>query len=606
MIPPRVLATVALLGLVVWGLTVPFAYTLDDRGIVYGNTTVERFDLHAMFTAPYRAGSTVEEDPDAEGYLYRPVPLLTFAFDRALFGEHPAGGHLTNVVLHGMFAVLAYAVLRRLRTSVEVAGAAAMFALLHPVHVESVANIKHREEILAAIGVLGAWWLLERGWAATRRRAAWSGIAAVAFLAALLSKESAIVALLVLPLSSVMLFSRSERPWSRIAALHVPLLGALAAWLAMRTAAIGAFATTLGNEVFFVPSEGFITRLLTSAKVWASWYVGRGIFLMSYPTGFSTRTEVLVETGWPSPWAWAGLLLVTASIVGAVVAFRRGRRDVAYWIAFFWIALAPTSNVLIPIGSVGAYRFLYLPSLAWGVLGGFTLAAGIARWGSRDRASKAYWAIVTGLAIVFAIATAIESRNWRNDATLNLADVRRTSNPRARYVEAWAAPDVASRERWLRDAVRIFESVPGSARGTDTTVLAKSYHDLADIALDRGQTSEAEALAKQALDVLETDWRFRRYRAYPLALLARGAERRGDRVAAIARWRESSGAEPVFAVAYRERARLEAEAGSPERAAAVLREGIAALAAANKAWLREDQAALEGMLRDLENSRTER
>ena len=43
-------------------------------------------------------------------------------------------------------------------------------------------------------------------------------------------------------------------------------------------------------------------------------------------------------------------------------------RRIGFWIWFFWIALFPTNNLIIPIGSVGAYRFLYLPSLAWGVL----------------------------------------------------------------------------------------------------------------------------------------------------------------------------------------------------------------------------------------------
>ena len=57
-------------------------------------------------------------------------------------------------------------------------------------------------------------------------------------------------------------------------------------------------------------------------------------------------------------------MCLAAAFLG-IRAWRRGRKLPCFAIAFFFATLAPTANLLIPVGSIMAERWMYLPSLGW-------------------------------------------------------------------------------------------------------------------------------------------------------------------------------------------------------------------------------------------------
>ena len=86
-------------------------------------------------------------------HQYYPLVLSSFRLEHHLWGLHPLGYHLINVLLHGMNAVLLWLILRKL--GMRGAWIAGVLFALHPVMVESVAWITERKNVMS-----GAFYLL--------------------------------------------------------------------------------------------------------------------------------------------------------------------------------------------------------------------------------------------------------------------------------------------------------------------------------------------------------------------------------------------------------------------------------------------------------------
>ncbi len=128
---------------------------------------------------------------------YYPLVFTSFWIEHQLWGLSATGYHLTNVLLHALAAILLWRVLARLRVPGALL-AAALFAV-HPIHVESVAWITERKNVLSAVFYLAALLLFLRfrpageaspGW--RKRPAIDYALALAAFVAALLSKTVAV------------------------------------------------------------------------------------------------------------------------------------------------------------------------------------------------------------------------------------------------------------------------------------------------------------------------------------------------------------------------------------------------------------------------------
>ena len=124
------------------------------------------------------------QHPEALYYRGFPVVYTTFWLERRLWGLQPIGYHLVNIAFHVLNAILAWLLLKRMR--LRGAWIAAAIFALHPVHVESVAWISERKNVLSGMFyllALGSYLRFEDG-----RSRGWYLSSLGLFFAALLSK----------------------------------------------------------------------------------------------------------------------------------------------------------------------------------------------------------------------------------------------------------------------------------------------------------------------------------------------------------------------------------------------------------------------------------
>lgn len=386
---------VALLAAAVYANSIPNGFALDDEFIIVNNERVHGIDrLPEAISEPYW--------PNAPGRigLFRPLTTATFAVEWELWGHDPRPFHVTNVALHALASVLVFALLLAVLTrarhteadgdpapaTLAAAAGAAVFAV-HPVHIEAVANVVGRAEVLAAVFVLAAALLYVAGDLTRTRRRLRAGavVIAAAYFMGLASKEIAVTLpalLLVLEAGRGDVGRGGGAPgfrayvgrvlerWPAYAASGA----ALVAYLVARSAALG---TLVGNDTasFLQPLTG-VERLMTAVSIWPEY-----LRLMVFPVDLAADYSpgVLMPVHEPGIELLAGLLV--GLLAGLVVAATwRRARGVALGVVFFAVAVLPVSNLVVPIGVLLAERTLYLPSVGLALV-----VAGVWVWVSRER-----------------------------------------------------------------------------------------------------------------------------------------------------------------------------------------------------------------------------
>ncbi len=166
-------------------------FLYDDYSFIHKNTLIQQFDgtmVSRVFQSYYMAH-------------YVPVTLLSFAFDIAVAGYEAWWFHLVNIVLHAGSTLLLFSIFRRLAGNLWIGFGVAFLFAVHPLHVESVAWISERKDVLSVLFMLAAWrvWLSYRETqTALKRRVMLYSLSFVLFCLAALSKVSAVVLPLVL------------------------------------------------------------------------------------------------------------------------------------------------------------------------------------------------------------------------------------------------------------------------------------------------------------------------------------------------------------------------------------------------------------------------
>ncbi len=388
--------------------TLRFQFVHDDRGIIVENPATHSWHAVPGYFVSGVWGGVV---PAFLANAYRPLYLLWFRINDALFGPHTAGWHFTSVVAHVVATYCVIILAQRLFREWPAALFSGLVFGLHPVHMESVAWISGVDDPLVVALIIPAYlcWLRSRESGGGGRR--WVGASLALYGLAMLIKEIAIVLPLILFASLWLDFPRPLEPRPResmqrfLQALKalLPFVALTAAYLMVRMAVL---------KGFWQPAAHI--SWLTVVLTWPSLLVFYAKLLL-WPAGLSPfyGLEYVFHPTWRNTILPALALLLVAVGLSKWASHSRSTALVIPWLI---VPLLPVLNVQVfGNGNFAHNRYLYLPSVGFAMLVGAALAR--VKVGSQYSGvihSFQIW-IAIGLAVVMGLAINLEDRYYSND-----------------------------------------------------------------------------------------------------------------------------------------------------------------------------------------------
>jgi tetratricopeptide (TPR) repeat protein len=394
---------------------------LDDDKLVYQNPhimSLSHENLRVIFTSFHY-------------FLYTPVVLLSYAIEFHFFKLNPFGYHCTNLCLHLCNVALVFWLILLIGRKRAVGAGVALLFALHPLHVESVAWISERKDVLYAFFYLGSLILYVRYLKTLRAR--YYCLSLALFFCSLLSKPMALSLPFVL-----FLLDFVEHRRGRVKNILVEKLPYFAAF------AVFAWITLAGNRGFMaavekVPSLLWYGKNIGIAHYALLIYLGK----LFYPVHLAAVYPLLIFPGTMPAVLFAAVVVVWV-LIGLSLFSLRSTRIAFFGMCFFLVTISPAiERVMAGLGMI-ADRNMYIPSL-----GIFLVAAEriayffddrlMARWSRRVVAG-----LLVAVAAMLAVLTWQQCRVWGDNVLLwgNVLD----RYPRSvKAVTAAAAPALLQR-----------------------------------------------------------------------------------------------------------------------------------------------------------------
>lgn len=360
----------------------------DDQLYVYENPLI--FDLVGNF------GRNITE-PVAGNY--HPITVLTLALDYSIAGLNPFQYHLTNLLWHLLNVVLVFWFVYHLsdRNSL-ISGISALFFAIHPLHVESVAWISGRKDLLYTAFFLLS--LITYFKYLSKEKWGWL----LASLALYILSAAAKPAAVVLPLVLLLIDYLKARPLSLKMGLEkVPFFavsiafGLLTISAQQAGGAVGDFETyTIVQRILF----GCYGLMMYLYKALVPLNLTN---LYSYP---------VLSEGLPLQYYLAPVVVLI--ITGLVLKFRKNRK-IVFAALFFLINLLLVLQIVTVGSAIIADRYTYIPYISIGLLLGYLWLYVMEKGPHHKQLMIALGALIT---VLFSYLSFKQTKVWENGAML--------------------------------------------------------------------------------------------------------------------------------------------------------------------------------------------
>jgi len=504
----------------------------DDFQYVTGNPRVQAgITLDSVvwaFTTSYKSN-------------WHPLTWLSYMLDCQLFGLNPFWYHFVNLLFHIANTLLLFEIFRRMTGLLwRSAFVAALFAL-HPVHVESVAWVAERKDVLS-----GFFWMLTIAaylWYVHQRCISRYLLVALLFCFGLMAKPILVTLPFVLLLLDYWPLGRFRRAGqnqhessmhtepkdsdSHTASLGGLILEKVPLFILSAASVVVTFVVqSSGRAMASMAAFGLRFRL-SNALVSYVRYIGKTI----YPTRLAVLYPLRLE-GLPLWQPIVSFVLLVAISVAVIYAVRRRPFFLVGWL-WFLITLVPVIG-LVQVGiQAMADRYTYLSSIGLFMMVTWGVAEGLAKWRYKEMALRVSAVVVL---VILVICTYIQVGYWQNDYTLYKRAVEATED---NYIMHNNFGDVLLKKGLVSEAIANFaEALRINPRHLEARL------NLGVALSEQGRLEEAVECFKEVLR-LRQDW--------PVAYnnLGRAYALLGEYDLAIQNYKEALRLKPDYPAAHR-------------------------------------------------------
>lgn len=433
----------------IYANTIGHEFVLDDKIVITHNQFTKKGlnGISESFISDSMTGFFGRDKSLVAGGRYRPLTMAIHAIEYEFFGDNPLPYHLINILLYALIAMMLFKVLLRLippegeAQLFSLAGLATLIYVAHPLHTEVVANIKSHDELLSLLFAVLAWWTWLKFYEEEGPRK-WLIPSSLLFLS-LMSKESTISFVLLIPLSGIMLLKHKIKNASLLGG---SLIAAAIAYVALRYSVIGSAKLDVAKELMNNPflnassSEKFATIFLTYLE-----YFKLLIFPHPLTHDYYPKHIPIVD--------WSNLKVIFSLLIHAGLVFlaywKRKDRFLLYWLIFYFASFFLYSNLLFNIGTFMNERFMFVSSLAFAVLLAYLLN------GLLQKQRSLFTGSMLVLTLIYAALSIARNPDWESDRSLAINDVEISSNSAKAQMAAgsayldWAR-DLEKNDRKLR------------------------------------------------------------------------------------------------------------------------------------------------------------
>jgi tetratricopeptide (TPR) repeat protein len=398
--------------------TLKGGYVLDDVVVLTDNSLVKEGvkGIPDLLTKEYFYGLAKKES-DLSGGRYRPLALVVFAIEYEVFGFNPFVSHLINVLLFAavmffLFKILNDHILKNYPPGITFL--LCMLFLVHPIHTEVIANIKSRDELISLLLLIASGYGFIKYAHNENKLALFQAL--FCFFLALLTRESAIPFIIVVPMISYYFYNQSIKTSLKFI---LPLSAVFVVYMLIRLSVVGithGIDKSILNFPFVnaTPYQAFATKVYLLFKYVSLLFYP---FPLSFDYGYN---EIPYLELFSAKTILSGLILVLLFIIGLLGIAKRS--VLSFGILYFFATIFLFSNFIIDIGAPLAERLLFQPSIGFCLIIAYYLIKVPTNF--KSAAFISYFVIL----LIFANKTVARNNDWESNYTLFTKDVKSCPN----------------------------------------------------------------------------------------------------------------------------------------------------------------------------------